>query len=44
VQKDLENNKIVKAVVIYLPDLSNPQFLQIQVGLGSKKIDLKLAD
>jgi hypothetical protein len=44
VEKDIENGKVVKATVIYLPDLSNPHYLQIKGGLGSKKIDLKLTD
>jgi hypothetical protein len=30
--------------ILYLPDLENPQYIAIKDGLGSKKLDLKLAD
>lgn len=44
VEKDLANNNIVKATVVYLPDLANPQYMVIKDGLGSRKVDLKLTD
>ena len=44
VEKDPANNSVVKATVIYLPDLANPQYLVIKDGLGSRKVDLKLID
>jgi hypothetical protein len=44
VDRDVSNNSIVKATVLYLPDLEKPQYLEIKGGIGSKKVDLKLAD
>jgi hypothetical protein len=44
VERDPVNNSIVKATILYLPDLENPQFIAIKDGLGSKKLDLKLTD
>jgi hypothetical protein len=44
VEKDPLNNSVVKVTVIYLPDLSNPQYMVIKDGLGSRKVDLKLTD
>ena len=44
VEKDPVNNSVVKATVIYLPDLANPQYLVVKDGLGSRKVDLKLTD
>ena len=44
VEKDLANNNVTKATVIYLPDLVNPQYMVIKDGFGSKKVDLKLTD
>jgi len=44
VERDTETNKIVKATVIYLPDLANPQYMVIRDGLNSKKINLKFKD
>jgi|ERR1035437_645306 hypothetical protein len=40
----LTNNSIVKATILYLPDLENPQFIAVKDGLGSRKLDLKLTD
>ena len=34
VEKDPLNNSIVKATVIYLPDLANPQYMIIKDGFG----------
>ncbi len=44
VERDPQNNSIVKATVIYLPDLAHPQYMEIKGGLGSRKVDLKLVD
>ncbi|MGE5458443.1 MAG: hypothetical protein ACM3RX_08820 [Methanococcaceae archaeon] len=44
VERDASNNNIIKATVIYLPDLANPQYLVIKNGMGSRKVDLKLTD
>ena len=44
VERDPENNRVVKVTVIYLPDLANPQYMVIKDGLGSRKVDLKLTD
>ena len=42
VEKDSQNGTILKATVIYLPDLANPQYLEVKGGLGSRKLDLDL--
>lgn len=44
VERDAETNKVVKATVIYLPDLANPQYMVIRDGLNSRKINLKFKD
>ena len=44
VERDLTNNSIVKATILYLPDLENPQYIAVKDGLGSRKLDLKLTD
>jgi hypothetical protein len=44
VERDTETNKIVKANVIYLPDLANPQYMIIRDGLNSRKLNLKFTD
>ena len=44
VERDIETNKIVKSAIIYLPDLSNPQYMVIRDGLNSRKINLKFKD
>lgn len=44
VERDPVNNGIVKATILYLPDLENPQYIALKDGLGSKKLDLKLTD
>lgn len=44
VEKDPLNNNILKAAVIYLPDLENPQYMVLKDGLGSRKMDLKLTE
>jgi hypothetical protein len=41
VERDSETGKIVKATIIYLPDLANPQYMVIHDGLNSRKINLK---
>jgi hypothetical protein len=44
VEREVETGRIVKATVIYLPDLANPQYMVIHDGLGSKKVNLKFTD
>jgi hypothetical protein len=44
VERDTETNRIVKATVIYLPDLANPQYMVIREGMGSKRVNLKFTD
>jgi len=44
VERETVNNTIVKATILYLPDLENPQYIAMKDGLGSKKLDLKLTD
>ena len=44
VERETVNNTIVKATILYLPDLENPHYIAMKDGLGSKKLDLKLAD
>jgi hypothetical protein len=42
VEKDSQSGAIVKATVLYLPDLSNPQYLTVNDGWGSRKLDVSL--
>jgi hypothetical protein len=44
VERDSETNRIVKATVIYLPDLANPQYMRIRDGVNSKKVNLKFSN
>jgi hypothetical protein len=44
VEREAETNRIVKATVIYLPDLANPQYMVIRDGLNSRRINLKFTD
>jgi uncharacterized protein involved in tellurium resistance len=44
VERDLATGSVVKATVIYLPDLANPQYVVIKAVPGSGKVDLKLTD
>jgi hypothetical protein len=44
VEKDSQNGAIVKTTVLYLPDLSNPQYVIVNGGLGSRKLDIELTD
>lgn len=44
VERDQATNNIVKATILYLPDLENPQYVAIKDGLGSGKLDLKITD
>ena len=44
VERETVNNTIVKATILYLPDLENPQYIVMKDGIGSKKLDVKLAD
>jgi hypothetical protein len=43
-ERNPENNVIVKATVIYLPDLLNLQYMVVKTGPGSNKVNLKLTD
>jgi hypothetical protein len=44
VERDPVNNSVVKATILYLPDLEKPQFIAMKDGLGSRKLDLKLTE
>jgi hypothetical protein len=44
VERDQSNNSIVKATILYLPDLENPQYIAIKEALSSNKLDLKITD
>jgi hypothetical protein len=44
VERDPESNRIIKASIIYLPDLANPQYMVIHDGLNSRKINLKFTN
>jgi hypothetical protein len=44
VEREPETNRIVKATVIYLPDLANPQYMVIREGFNSKKVNLKFSN
>ena len=44
VERETVNNSIVKAIIVYLPDLENPQYIVMKDGLGSKKLDVKLSE
>ena len=44
VERDPATNNVIKATILYLPDLENPQYVAIKDGLGSRKLDLKLSD
>jgi hypothetical protein len=43
-ERDTQADRIVKATVLYLPDLASPQYMSVKDGLGSRKVDLKLTD
>ncbi len=44
VEKEITSGNIVKAGIIYLPDLENPQYLEMRNGPGSKKAEIKLSE
>jgi hypothetical protein len=44
VERDQVTNNVLKATILYLPDLENPQYMAIKDGLGSRKLDLKITD
>ena len=44
VERDPVSTNVLKATVLYLPDLENPHYMVIKNGIGSKKVDLKLTD
>jgi hypothetical protein len=43
-EREVNTGNIVKATVIYLPDLSEPVYLVNKDGLGSRKVDVKITD
>lgn len=43
-ERETETGRVVKSTLLYLPDLSNPQYMAINSGPGAAKADLKLAD
>jgi hypothetical protein len=44
VERDSETDRIVKATIIYLPDLANPQYMVLHDGLNSRKVNLKFTN
>ena len=44
IERDASNLSIVKATIVYLPDLENPQYIAMKNGMGSKKLDVKLSE
>jgi hypothetical protein len=38
------DGNVVKATVIYLPDVANPQYMIIRGGIGSRKVDIKITE
>ncbi len=43
IERDSEN-RIIKATVLYLPDLANPQYMVMHEGINSKKLSLKFTN
>lgn len=43
-ERNTGDGGITKATVIYMPDLSNPQYLKCKPGLGLIKVNLKFKD
>lgn len=43
-EREAESGRIVKSTIIYLPDLSSPQFMAVKNAPGASKTDLKLND
>lgn len=43
-EREAESGRLVKSTVIYLPDLSHPQYMAVKNAPGSSKTDLKLSD
>lgn len=44
VEREAGTNRIVKATVVYLPDLANPQYMVMHDGLNSRKVNIKFTD
>lgn len=44
VERDPVSNNILKVSIIYMPDLTHPQYMVVKEGIGSKKVDVKLTD
>lgn len=43
-EHEAESGRLIKSTVIYLPDLSNPQYMAVKNAPGASKTDLKLND
>jgi hypothetical protein len=43
IERDSEN-RIIKATILYLPDLANPQYMVMHEGINSKKLNLKFSN
>ncbi len=44
VEKEAGTDRIVKATIVFLPDLANPQYMVMRDGLNSRKVSLKFSD
>jgi hypothetical protein len=44
VEREVSGNRVIKATVLYLPDLSNPQYMVLKNGVGARKVDIKLTE
>jgi hypothetical protein len=44
VKRDPATGNVLKASVVYMPDLENPQYMVVKDGMGSRKVDLKLTE
>lgn len=44
IERDPATNNVVKASVLYMPDLEHPNFMAINSGMGARKIDVKLSE
>jgi hypothetical protein len=44
VERNSVDGRISKATIIYLPDLANPQYMVINGGPGSGRVEIKLKD
>lgn len=44
VERNNTDGSIVKATIIYMPDLANPQYMAVKPGFGSAKVSMKFKD